>query len=75
MISLFRSHYQARVFHQVGSVRGGTYRSDFGKEARVEAFRLTSAQMKYCIDDALPVLANATNTWLELDEPLEKLEI
>ena len=31
--------------------------------------------MKYRIDDALSVLADATNTWSELDEPPEKVEI
>jgi len=31
--------------------------------------------MKYCIDDALSVLADVTNTWSELDEPPEKVEI
>ena len=51
----------------------GTPQED--KEARVEAFRLTSAQMKSCIDNALSVLADATNTWSELDEPHEKVEI
>ena len=51
----------------------GTPQED--KEARVEAFQLTSAQMKSCIDDALSVLADATNTWSELDKPPEKLEI
>ena len=45
------------------------------KEARVEAFQLTSTQMKSRIDDALSVLADATNTWSELDEPPEKVEI
>ena len=51
----------------------GTPQED--KEARVEAFRLTSTQMKSRIDDALSVLADATNTWSELDEPPEKVEI
>ena len=32
------------------------------KEARVDAFRLTSAQMKSRIDDAQSVLADAMNT-------------
>ena len=45
------------------------------KEARVEAFRLTSTEMKSRIDDAVLVLAAATNTWSELDEPPEKVEI
>ena len=31
--------------------------------------------MKSRIDDALSVLADATNTWSELDEPPEKVEI
>ena len=31
--------------------------------------------MKSRIDDTLSVLADATNTWLELDEPPEKVEI
>ena len=51
----------------------GTPQAD--KEARVEAFRLTSTQMKYCIDNVLSVLADSTNTWSELDEPPEKVEI
>ena len=51
----------------------GTPQAD--KEARVEAFRLTSAQIKSRIDDALSVLADVMNTWSELDEPPEKVEI
>ena len=45
------------------------------KEARVEAFRLTFAQMKSRIDVAQSVLANATNTWSELDEHPERVEL
>ena len=45
------------------------------KEAKVEAFRLTSTQMKSRIDDAQSVLADATNTWLELDEHPERVEL
>ena len=51
----------------------GTPQED--KEARVEAFRLTSAQMQYHIDDALSVLVDVTKTWSELDEPPKKVEI
>ena len=43
------------------------------KQVRVEAFRLASAQMQSRIDDALSVLDDATSTWSELDEPLEKV--
>ena len=32
-------------------------------------------QIKFCIDDAMAVLADATHTWSELDEPPEKVEI
>ena len=45
------------------------------KEARIEAFRLTSAQMKSRIDDALLVLTDATSTWSELDVPPQKVDI
>ena len=41
----------------------------------MEAFRLTSAQMQSRIDEARVVLTNAMNTWDELDEPPEKVEI
>ena len=37
------------------------------KEARAQAFRLTSMQMKCRIDDAESLLADATKTWSELD--------
>ena len=51
----------------------GTPQED--KEARVEAFRLISAQMKSRIDDAQSVLADAMNTWSELDEHPERVEL
>ena len=51
----------------------GTPQED--KEAKVEAFQLTSAQIKSRIDDALSVLADATSAWSELDEPPQKVEI
>ena len=51
----------------------GTPQED--KEARVEAFRLISTQMKSRIDDAQSVLADATNTWSELDEHPERVEL
>ena len=47
--------------------------SQADKQARVEAFRLASAQMQSRIDDALSVLNDATNTWLDLDQPPEKV--
>ena len=43
------------------------------KEARVEAFRLTSTQMKCCIDDAESLLADAT--WSELEELPDRLDL
>ena len=49
----------------------GTPQAD--KEARVEAFRLISAQMKSHIDDAQSVLSDAMNTWSELDEHPERV--
>ena len=39
------------------------------QKARVEAFRLTSAQIQSCIDEARVLLTNAMSTWAELDEP------
>ena len=45
------------------------------KEARVEAFRLTSTRMKSHIDDAKSLLDDVTKTWLELDELPAKLEL
>jgi len=49
--------------------------SQADQKARVEALRLTSAQMQSRIDEARLVLTDATNTWAELDEPPEKVEI
>ena len=49
----------------------GTPHAD--KEARIEAFQLTSAQMKSRIDEALSVLTEVTNTWAELDAPPKKV--
>ena len=49
--------------------------SQVDKQARVEAFRLVSTQMQSRIDDALSVLNDAMNTWSDLDQPLEKVEI
>ena len=51
----------------------GTPHAD--KEARIEAFWLTSVQMKSRIDEALLVLEEATNTWVELDASPEKVEV
>ena len=45
------------------------------KQARVEAFRLIYAQMQSRIDDALSVLNDVTNTWSDLDQLPEKIEI
>ena len=45
------------------------------QKARVEAFRLTSTQIQSCIDEARVLLTNAMNTWAELDEPPQKVEI
>ena len=51
----------------------GTPQAD--KEARAEAFRLASTQMKSRIDDARSLLADATKTWSELDELPDRLEL
>ena len=45
------------------------------QKARVESLRLTSAQIQSCIDEARVLLTNAMNTWAELDEPPQKVEI
>ena len=45
------------------------------KEARVQAFRLTSMQMKCCIDDVDSLLADATKTWSELEELPDRLDL
>ena len=44
------------------------------KEARAQAFRLTSMQMKCRIDDAESLLADATKTWSELEELPDRLD-
>ena len=51
----------------------GTPEAD--KEARAQAFRLTSMQIKCHIDDAESLLADAMKTWSELKELLDKLEL
>ena len=51
----------------------GTPQAD--KEARTEAFRLTSTQMKCLIDDVESLLADAMKTWSNLDELPAKLEL
>ena len=45
------------------------------KEVREKAFRLASTQMKSHIDDAEWLLADATKTWMELDELPDRLEL
>ena len=51
----------------------GTPEAD--KEARAQAFQLTSTQMKCRIDDAQSLLDDAMKTWSELDELPDKLEL
>ena len=51
----------------------GTPEAD--KQARAQAFRLASTQMKSRIDDVESLLANATKTWSELDELPDRLEL
>ena len=45
------------------------------QKERVEAFRLTFAQVKSRIEEAVSVLKEATDTWAELDELPERAEI
>ena len=45
------------------------------KEARAQAFRITSTHMKCRIDDAQSLLANATKTWSELEELPDRLDL
>ena len=45
------------------------------KEAREQAFRLTSTHMKCHIDDAESFLADATKTWSDLEELLDRLDL
>ena len=45
------------------------------KEARAQAFRITSTQMKCRIDDADSLLADATNIWSELEELPDRLDL
>ena len=45
------------------------------KEARAEAFKLTSTQMKSHVDDAQSLLDDATKTWSKLDELPTKMEL
>ena len=45
------------------------------KEARAQAFRTTSMQMKCRIDDAESLLADATKTWSELEELPDRLDL
>ena len=51
----------------------GTPEAD--KEERAQAFRITSTQMKCCIDDAESLLADVTKTWSELEELLDRLDL
>ena len=45
------------------------------KEARAQAFRITSTQVKCRIDDAESLLTDVTKTWSELDELPDRLEL
>ena len=45
------------------------------QKERVEACRLTSAQVKSRIEEAVSILKEATDTWAELDELPERAEI
>ena len=49
--------------------------SQTDQKVRAESLRLTTEQMQYRIDEAQLVITDATNTWAELDELLEKVEI
>ena len=49
--------------------------SQVDQKERVEALRLTTEQMQSRIDEERLVLTDAMNTWAELDEPPEKVEI
>ena len=45
------------------------------REARAQAFRITSMQMKCHIDDAEALLADATKTWSKLEELPDRLDL
>ena len=45
------------------------------QRARIEAFRLTAAQMQSCINEATSVLTDAMSAWSELDEPPQRVDI
>ena len=45
------------------------------KEVRIQAFRIFATQMKCRVDEVQSLLANATNTWTELEELLEKKDV
>ena len=45
------------------------------KEARAQAFRITSMQMKCRIDDVESLLVDATKTWSELEELPDRLDL
>ena len=51
----------------------GTPEAD--KEARAQAFRITSMQMKCRINDVESLLADATKTWSELEELPNRLDL
>ena len=45
------------------------------KEARAEAFKLTSTQMKCHIDDVESLLVDAMKTWSEIEELPDRLDL
>jgi len=45
------------------------------QKARIEAFRLTAAQMQSRINEATSVLTDAMSAWSELDEPPQRVDI
>ena len=51
----------------------GTPEAD--KEARAQAFRITSMQMKCRINDAVSLLADAMKKWSELEELPNRLDL
>ena len=64
--------YKAQLA-ELEALAPGTPEAD--KEARAQAFRITTMKMKCRIDDAESLLADAIKTWSELEELPYRLDL
>ena len=71
-VARLKSEHEVQIADLEARIRD-TLEAD--QKERVEAFRLTSAQVKSRIEEAVSVLKEATDTWVELDELPERAEI